>query len=140
MARKLIMIAALTASVATAFTPVAAMAHDHDGYEWGRGDDRGYDNGYRDHDRRDYRDGYEPREDGRRYYVETGYDREYYGRPQYRYRCHRDGTTGAIIGAIAGGLLGNGLAGYGDRTLGTVLGGAGGALAGRAIERSGNRC
>jgi len=137
MAHKLITVAALAASVATALVPAAAMAHDHDGYAWGRGDDWGHGNGYRD---QDYRDGYERHDDGRRYYADTGYDQGYYGRPQYRYRCHRDGTTGAVIGAIAGGLLGNGLAGYGDRTLGTVLGGAGGALAGRAIERSGNRC
>jgi len=31
-------------------------------------------------------------------------------------------------------LLGNGIAGRGDRTLGTILGGGAGALAGRAIE------
>ncbi len=137
MARKLIIVSALVASVATALVPAAAMAHDRDGYSWGRGDDWSYGNGYRD---QNYRHDYERRDDGRRYYADTGYDRGYYGQPQYRYRCHRDGTTGALIGAIAGGLLGNGLAGYGDRTLGTVLGGAGGALAGRAIERSGNRC
>ena len=49
-------------------------------------------------------------------------------------RCNND--AGTIIGAIAGGLLGNGIAGRGDRTLGTVLGAGAGALAGRAIDRS----
>ncbi|WP_405053305.1 glycine zipper 2TM domain-containing protein [Sphingomonas sp. BE137] len=41
------------------------------------------------------------------------------------------------MGAIAGGLLGNVIAGGGDRTLGTVLGAGGGALAGRAIQKDG---
>jgi uncharacterized protein YcfJ len=75
-----------------------------------------------------------PRDDGGRY---VGYDRSddrraYYGR---HYRCRSDGTGGAIVGAIAGGLLGNAIAGYGDRAAGTLLGGVGGALAGRAIDR-----
>ena len=46
-----------------------------------------------------------------------------------------DGTVGLLIGGVAGGVLGNVVAGRGDRTLGTVLGAGGGALAGRAIER-----
>ena len=40
-----------------------------------------------------------------------------------------------MIGAIAGGLLGNSVAGYGDRTAGTIIGAGVGALAGRAIDR-----
>ena len=39
-----------------------------------------------------------------------------------------------------GGLIGNEVAGRGDRTLGTVLGVAGGALLGREIDRGGSRC
>ncbi|VAV96601.1 hypothetical protein MNBD_ALPHA04-174, partial [hydrothermal vent metagenome] len=42
---------------------------------------------------------------------------------------------GTIIGAIAGGLLGNEVARRGDKTVGTIIGGAAGALAGRAIDR-----
>lgn len=54
-----------------------------------------------------------------------------------RLRCRRsDGTTGLVVGAVAGGLLGRAIDTRGDRTLGTVLGGVGGALAGREIERS----
>ena len=54
-----------------------------------------------------------------------------------RIRCRRsDGTTGLVVGAVAGGLLGRTIDTRGDRTLGTVLGGVGGALAGREIERS----
>jgi hypothetical protein len=57
-----------------------------------------------------------------------------------RLRCRKpDGTTGLVVGAVAGGLLGRTIDSRGDRTLGTVLGGVGGALAGREIERSGKR-
>ena len=54
-----------------------------------------------------------------------------------RLRCRKpDGTTGLVVGAVAGGLLGRTIDTRGDRTLGTVLGGIGGTLAGREIERS----
>ncbi len=50
--------------------------------------------------------------------------------------CKRDdGTTGLVIGGVVGGLVGNEIAGRGDRTLGTILGAAGGAILGRAIDR-----
>ena len=69
------------------------------------------------------------------------YAREYRGNDSaYRYREQRrcsNGTTGAIIGAIAGGLLGRVIDRGGDRSVGTLLGAGGGALAGRAIERDG---
>jgi surface antigen len=42
-------------------------------------------------------------------------------------------VTGAVIGGVAGGLLGNVIAGGGNRALGTILGGALGAAAGSAI-------
>ncbi|EQB33971.1 glycine zipper 2TM domain-containing protein [Sphingobium ummariense] len=58
-----------------------------------------------------------------------------------RYYCKRDdGTTGTIVGAIAGGVLGNVIAPGGSKTLGTILGGAGGALAGRAIDKNDISC
>ena len=58
-----------------------------------------------------------------------------------RYYCKRDdGTTGTIVGAIAGGVLGNIIAPGGSKTLGTILGAGGGALAGRAIDRGSVRC
>ena len=58
-----------------------------------------------------------------------------------RYYCKRDdGTTGTIVGAIAGGVLGNIIAPGGSKTLGTILGGAGGALAGRAIDKNDINC
>ncbi|NCT11144.1 MAG: glycine zipper 2TM domain-containing protein, partial [Rhodobacterales bacterium] len=39
-----------------------------------------------------------------------------------------------------GALIGNEVAGRGDRTLGAILGAAGGALLGREIDRSSTRC
>ena len=58
-----------------------------------------------------------------------------------RYYCRRDnGTTGLIIGAAAGALLGREIDGGRNRTLGTILGAAGGALLGREIDRGGVRC
>ena len=59
-----------------------------------------------------------------------------------RYYCRKeDGTTGLLIGAGVGGLIGHEVAGRGgDRTLGAILGAAGGAILGRAIDRSDSRC
>jgi hypothetical protein len=45
------------------------------------------------------------------------------------------GTTGAIIGAVAGGILGNVIDGGGHRAAGTLVGAGGGALLGRSIEK-----
>src|SRR3546814_19913326 len=57
------------------------------------------------------------------------------------YYCKKpDGTTGLIVGGLAGGVLGNVIAPGGSKTLGTILGAAGGALAGRAIDRNNVRC
>lgn len=100
-----------------------------------------------------------------RYYnYGRGYDREYrgrnynrnydrnYGEPVRRntriwrgrdgqYYCRREnGTTGLLIGAAVGGLIGNEVAGRGDRTLGAIIGAAGGAILGRSIDRSSSRC
>lgn len=58
-----------------------------------------------------------------------------------RYYCRRtDGSTGLIVGTIAGGVLGNSLAPGGSEILGTVLGAVAGALAGQAIDRNDVRC
>lgn len=55
-----------------------------------------------------------------------------------RYYCRRsDGTTGLVIGAIAGGLLGNAI---GGNQLSALLGAGGGALLGRSIDRGQVRC
>lgn len=64
-------------------------------------------------------------------------DRIYKGRDGRAYCRRNDGTTGLVVGAVGGGVLGN-LVGGG--TLGTLLGAGGGALLGREIDRGGVRC
>lgn len=67
-------------------------------------------------------------------------DRVYRGQ-NGQYYCRRsDGTTGLIVGGIAGGVLGNVIAPGGSQTLGTILGGIGGAAAGAAIDSRNARC
>jgi hypothetical protein len=67
-------------------------------------------------------------------------DRVYRGQDG-RYYCRRaDGTTGLIVGAVAGGVLGNVIAPGGSGTLGTILGAIGGGLAGQSIDRNNVRC
>lgn len=81
------------------------------------------------------------REDNRRYQERrlSANDRVYRGQDG-RYYCRRsDGTTGLIVGAVVGGVLGNLIAPGGSSVLGTLLGGAGGAVAGQAIDRNGQR-
>lgn len=83
-----------------------------------------------------------------RYYRQGNYgerrlganDRVYRGADN-RYYCRRnDGTTGLIIGALGGGVLGNVIAPGGSKTLGTILGGGAGGLLGRGIDRNNVRC
>lgn len=126
--KKHLITAALAASVTiggVAATPAAAQRYGgYSDYQ------RDYRDGYRGDYRRDYRDGY----------------RSYRG-DGYRYRSNRrcsDGTTGTILGAIAGGLLGGeigrGSSYRGRSTTGMIVGAGVGALAGREIERSGSNC
>lgn len=72
--------------------------------------------------------------EARRYYRDDG--RVYRAQPR-SYNCRRgNGTTGLILGAAAGALLGRAVDGGNNRTLGTVAGAAGGALLGREVQRS----
>jgi hypothetical protein len=58
-----------------------------------------------------------------------------------RLRCKRpNGTTGLIVGAAGGALLGRAVDTHGERATGTILGAAAGALVGREIERGRYRC
>lgn len=82
-----------------------------------------------------YRDGsyYQPRRLSRNDRIYRGNDGRYY--------CRRsDGTTGLIIGGVAGGLLGNALSNGGNGVLGTLLGAAGGAALGSAVDRGSVQC
>jgi hypothetical protein len=55
--------------------------------------------------------------------------------------CRRaDGTTGLVVGALAGGTLGNVLAREGDKRLGSVIGGTLGAVLGNEIAKGSARC
>lgn len=54
--------------------------------------------------------------------------------------CKRsNGTTGLVVGAVAGGLVGNALDKH-DRTAGTLVGALGGGLIGREIDKGKVRC
>jgi uncharacterized protein YcfJ len=117
-------IAISTALAATALTalPAAAQAQSRYGYS------SRYDNGYYAQGQR-----YDRRYDNRRYHNQR-YDNQRYGN-HYGQRCS-NGSTGTILGAIAGGLLGREVAGRGDRTLGAILGAGAGALVGREVGRN----
>jgi len=57
------------------------------------------------------------------------------------YYCRRDnGTTGLIVGAAVGALVGRALDGGRHRTVGTLVGAGTGALLGREIDRGSLRC
>jgi hypothetical protein len=114
-----------------------------------RGRGRGYGNrggGYdRDGDRYRWRDQDTADWEPSRYYRDdpryeerrlTAEDEVYRG-SDGRYYCRRsDGTTGLVIGAGVGALIGRGIDTRGERTTGTVVGGVLGALVGREIERN----
>jgi hypothetical protein len=105
--------------------PTDALAQRGGDYRW-RGDrNEGWDPS------RHYRGGnYRERRLGRHDRIYRGGDGRYY--------CRRnDGTTGLVIGALAGGLLGNAV---GGNTLSTLLGAGGGALLGQSIDRGNIRC
>lgn len=70
----------------------------------------------------------------------TRNDRIYRGQDG-RYYCRRsDGTTGLIVGAIAGGLLGNTLAKGDSKLLATIIGAAAGAAIGKAVDSGEVEC
>jgi hypothetical protein len=98
-------------------------------YDYNRPDPR-YRGYYAD---RYYRGGYAPVRVSRETRIYRGYDDRYY--------CRRsDGTTGLIIGAALGGLLGDQIDRGRSSILGAVLGAAGGGLLGREIERGDVTC
>jgi hypothetical protein len=83
-----------------------------------------------------YRD--DPRYQERRL---SGNDEVYRG-SDGRYYCKRnDGTTGLVIGAVGGGVIGNVIDGGHNRVAGTLIGGALGALVGKSIDQNSDvRC
>ena len=118
MKKLLIGLAAVSLAIPT--TPVLAERHGRH--------DRHYSNVYDDYGR--YR---EPRR------LHRG-DRMWQGRDG-RYYCKRDnGTTGLIIGAAGGALVGRAADTHGERTTGTILGAVVGGLLGREVDRGNARC
>lgn len=105
-----------------------ARARDRDprgGYDDSRYDDSNYDAA------RYYRDGpvYQER-------VLASDDRVYRGSDN-RYYCKRsDGTTGLIVGAVGGGVLGNVIAGGRSAGVGTILGAIAGGALGRSVDQN----
>lgn len=68
----------------------------------------------------------------------------YHGRTWYdgqgRMRCKRpNGTTGLIVGAAGGALVGRAIDTRGERATGTIIGAAAGALLGRQVDRGRKR-
>lgn len=73
--------------------------------------------------------------------AEAHQPRYYSGKTWYdnrgRLRCKRpNGTTGLIIGAAGGALVGRAIDTRGERATGTIIGAATGALLGRHIDRN----
>lgn len=99
-------------------------------YDWNRPEPR-YGRSYRPE--RYYRSGYEPMRVNRSTRIYRGHDDRYY--------CRRsDGTTGLIVGAALGGLLGGQLD-RGQSNIASILIGAGaGGLLGREIDRGNLNC
>ena len=131
--------------------------HDDKHHDNGWHGNKGHDDDRRD-DARDWRRGQaygysrpDPRYNG--YYADNYYrggtyqtrrlgttDRIYRGQDN-RYYCRRsDGTTGLIIGALGGGVLGNVIAPGGSKTLGSILGGGLGAVLGSSIDKGNVTC
>jgi len=119
--------------------------------DFGDGPGMGFDNRFAqfDFDRPDpLYNGYDAsryyRDDARRYREHdlADNDRIYRGNDGRFYCRHDDGTTGLVVGGLAGGALGALIAPGGSGLLGALLGGVGGAIAGNAIDRNGNnpRC
>ena len=82
------------------------------------------------------------REDNRRYRERRlGHNDRIYRGQDGRFYCRRsDGTTGLIVGGVAGGALGALIAPGRSETLGALLGAAAGAAAGAAIDQNDVRC
>jgi hypothetical protein len=109
------------------------MQDSEDRSQWSRYDydrpDPAYGNYYADRYQRDDPRRYRERRMSQQERVYRGQDGRYY--------CRRsDGTTGLIVGAVAGGALGNVIAPGGSELVGTIIGAIGGGAAGRAVDRN----
>ena len=118
-------------------------ARYEDARRYGRGG-YGRGSGYGGDDRYSWRGGSADWDAYRYYHDDPRYEEralgandEVYRGSDGRYYCRRsDGTTGLVVGAGVGALVGRGIDTRGERTTGTVVGGVLGALIGREVERS----
>ena len=118
---KTFLAAAMTAALLTApIASVSAQTYDNDNdYHWDGDRDGTWDPSHHYH-----HGDYQSRQ--------MAYDERVYHGSDGRYYCKRsDGTTGLVIGAIGGGLIGNAL---GGGVLGTLLGAAGGGVVGKHLD------
>ncbi|RST29911.1 hypothetical protein HMF7854_03035 [Sphingomonas ginkgonis] len=137
-------------AISAAAAAVSGCAYDTYGPNdggWGYYD-RGYYTQYGsyDYDRPDpryngyYADRYY-REDPRYRERQLSYDDRVYVGNDGRYYCRRsDGTTGLIVGGIAGGALGSIIAPGGAKPLGAVLGAIAGGAVGTSADRNRVTC
>lgn len=101
--------------------------HDQQRYEQQRYDNYERDGRYDNYYQRDYQ--------------RTSNGISYWQGDDGRYYCRRgNGTTGLLVGAALGALLGREVDRRGDRSTGTILGAAAGALLGREVARGRTRC
>ena len=117
-------------------------------YGYGGGYGNNYGSGYGD-DQYRWRGGSSDWDAARYYHDDPRYEErplsandEVYRGSDGRYYCRRsDGTTGLVVGAGAGALVGNAIDGGHNRVGGTIVGGVLGALLGREVERNADvRC
>ena len=118
-----------TSALALAASGMAVAAVPADARDHGR-----YEQSYRD------RYGNDTRYYGRGYHSQPVYRAQQWRGNDGRYYCRRsDGTTGLIVGAAAGALLGRAVDGGYNHTTGTLLGGVVGALLGKSVAQH-NTC
>lgn len=74
-------------------------------------------------------------------YSNASYPNQYWWGQNGRMNCRRsDGTVGTLVGAVAGGVLGNMIAQQGDKQMGTIIGGALGGLLGNQVAKGNLSC
>ncbi|MGD9710555.1 MAG: hypothetical protein AB7V46_00605 [Thermomicrobiales bacterium] len=127
----------LAASIAAALSACANGSDDrHVSNEWRQYDHNRPDPNYGGY----YADRYY-RESGRHHERRLLQNERLYRGQDGRYYCRQsDGSTGLVVGVIAGGILGNMIAPGGSETLGTLLGAGAGGLAGHSLDRNNVRC
>lgn len=108
----------------TDYTPPAYRGDSGFDYDYRSAETYG-DDGY-------YGDGYDPNRSYR-------YDRRYSDAEMARMCRRDDGIGGAAIGGVAGAVVGNRVAGRGNRTAGTIIGAGVGAVAGALADKEEDR-